>query len=112
MILDGPRVDPAELERRTGWAIMPEGACKDERCVLLPPDEDQRLDANILADRLGMPLVRDETTGLLCLGPESGGRALASAEAPDLELPDLEGRTFHLKSLRGRKVLLYAWASW
>lgn len=112
MILQSPRVDPQELERRTGWAIKPEGACKDERCVLLPPDEDQRLDANVLSARLGMPLVRDETTGLLCLGPESGGRALASAEAPNLTLPDLEGRLFELKSLSGRKVLLYAWASW
>ena len=112
MILRSPRVDPAELERRTGWAIKPEGACKDERCVLLPPDADERLDARILADRLGMPLVRDETTGLLCLGPEAGGRALSSTQVPDLELPDLEGRPFDLGSLRGRKVLLYAWASW
>lgn len=112
MILNSPRVDPAELERRTGWAIKPEGACKDERCVLLPPDEDQRLDASILSARLGMPLVRDETTGLLCLGPESGGRALSSTVAPDLQLPDLECKPFDLKSLRGKKVLLYAWASW
>ena len=112
MILGSPRVDPVELERRTGWAIKPEGACKDEVCVLLPPDPDERLDARVLAPRLGMPLVRDEETGLICLGPEAGGRALASVEAPDLELPDLEGNIFRLKSLRGRKVLLYAWASW
>ena len=112
MILDSPRVDPAELERRTGWAIKPEGACKDERCVLLPPGEDERLEARVLAERLGMPLVRDAATGLLCLGPEAGGRALTSTVAPALELPDLEGRSFSLGSLRGRKVLLYAWASW
>lgn len=112
MILERMRVDPAELERRTGWAIKPEGACKDERCVLLPPGEDERLDARILAERLGMPLVRDDETGLLCLGPESGGRALTSVEAPAFELPDLEGRPFDLRSMRGRKVLLYAWASW
>ena len=112
MILKDQRIDPEELERRTGWAIKPEGACKDERCVLLPPDEDRRLDARILAGRLGMPIVRDETTGLLCLGPEAGGRALASTVAPDLVLPDLEGRPFDLKNLRGKKVLLYAWASW
>ncbi len=112
MILESLRVDPAELECRTGWAIKPEGACKDERCVLLPPDEAERLDARVLADRLGMPLVRDDETGLLCLGPESGGRALASVEAPDFELPDLDGRPFRPSSLRGKKILLYAWASW
>ena len=112
MILDSPRVDPAELERRTGWAIKPEGACKDERCVLLPPDPEERLNVRILAERLRMPMVQDDATGLLCLGPEAGGKALSSTVAPDLELPDLEGRPFSLKRLRGRKVLLYAWASW
>lgn len=112
MILETLDVDPAELERRTGWAIKPEGACKGERCVLLPSGGDGELDARVLAERLGMPLVHDEAEGLWCLGPEAGGRALASAEVPDLELPDLDGRPFRLGSLRGKKVLLYAWASW
>ena len=45
------------------------------------------------------------------VGPAAvGSRVLASAEAPDLQLPDLEGNTFRLSSLRGQKVLLYAWA--
>ena len=43
---------------------------------------------------------------------EAGGRALASVDAPDLVLPDLQGRPFRLRSLRGSKVLLVAWASW
>lgn len=110
MILDTLDVDPAELEHRTGWSIRPEGACKGERCVPLP--SDGRSDARVLAERLGMPLVEDEASGLWSLGPESGGRALASAEAPDFELPDLDGRLFRLGDLRGGKVLLYAWASW
>jgi peroxiredoxin len=32
--------------------------------------------------------------------------------APELELPDLSGRSFALSSLRGQKVVLIAWASW
>ena len=66
----------------------------------------------MFAERLGMPLVHDEPTGLWCLGPEAGGRALTDAHAPDLVLPDIDGREFHLRSLRGSKVLLVAWASW
>ena len=112
MILETPHVDPTELERRTGWEIKPQGACKGERCVPLPPSGGDGVDARVLAERLGMPLVRDEASGLWCLGPEAGGRALASVQAPDLELPDLDGRPFRLGSLRGKKVLLYAWASW
>ena len=71
-----------------------------------------RLDVRVLAERLGMPLAHDAAHGLWCLGPETGGRALASAQAPDLALPDLAGHEFRLSSLRGRKVLLVAWASW
>lgn len=114
MITDSLTIDPIELERHTGWTIKPEGACKDERCVPLgwataPGDP---VDLRRLANRLSMPLVRDAEFGLWSLGPEAGGRALSSAQAPDLVLPDLNGSPFSLSSLRGTKVLLVAWASW
>ena len=112
MILDTLTIDPADLERRTGWQIKPQGACKGDRCVPLPPMDTQRVDITLLADRLGMPLVHDEPSGLWCLGPEAGGRALADVQAPDLVLPDISGQEFHLDSLRGSKVVLVAWASW
>jgi hypothetical protein len=111
MILESLRIDPLDFERRTGWALKPEGACKGDRCVPLPAGAD-RFDARTLADRLGMPIVGDEATGLWSLGPEAGERALASAEAPDFTLPDPEGRPFRLSSLRGTKTVLVAWASW
>lgn len=112
MILDTLEIDPKELARRTGWQIKPQGACKGERCVPLPTTGEQRVDARLLGDRLGMPLVHDEPSGLWCLGPEAGGRALAGVHAPDLVLPDIHDRAFHLRSLQGCKVLLVAWASW
>ncbi len=112
MILETIEVDPAELERRTGWQIKPQGACKGDRCVPLPAAGGGRVDARLLAERLGMPLVRDEPSGLWCLGPEAGGHALSDVQAPDLVLPDIHGREFRLRSLRGSKVLLVAWASW
>lgn len=116
MILETLHTTPVEFERRTGWAIKPEGACKGDRCVPLPaslPAEGETpLDVHPLAERLGMPLIHDEASGLWCLGPEAGGRALTSAQAPELALPDLDGREFRLGSLRGLKVLLVAWASW
>ncbi len=116
MILESLQVDLAEFERGTGWAIRREGACKDDRCVPLPGPPPTaggvRLDVPMIAGRLGMPLVHDETSGLWCLGPEAAGRALESAKAPDLILPDAGGREFRLSSLRGNKVLLVAWASW
>ena len=70
------------------------------------------IDVRVLAERLGMALVHDEAHGLWALGPESGGRALLSAELPEISLPDRHGNPFSLSSLRGTKVLLVAWASW
>jgi hypothetical protein len=112
MILTELAVSPDELERRAGWKLEPEGACKGDRCVPLPRRDDGTLDARVLSERLGMALVHDDAHGLWALGPESGGRALSSARLPDITLPDREGSLFSVRGLRGTKVLLVAWASW
>jgi hypothetical protein len=113
VIIDSLDVDVASFEARTGWSFKPEGACKAEMCVPIAGVDGGRIDARVLSERLGMPLVEDAKHGLWALGPETvGGRALASAEAPELILPDRHGNEFRLSSLRGLKVLLLAWASW
>jgi hypothetical protein len=114
VILTSLDIAVEELERRTGWSMKPEGACKGDVCIALAADTvvDGRVRIPALADRLGMPLLHDEAHGLWALGPESGGRALTTAEAPDLVLPDRDGEPFALSSLRGQKVALIAWASW
>ena len=109
MIVEGTTIDPAELARRTGWELKPEGACKGDRCV---PLGTGRVSAELLADRLGMGLARDERRGLMALGPDADGPALACAELPDITLPDRLGKPFSLRSLRGSKVFLLVWASW
>ena len=113
MVLERPEVDRAAFAARTGWEIKPEGACQADRCVPLPDAPAAGpIDARMLSDRLGMALVSDEAHGLWALGPESDGRALLSAEMPDLELPDRNGRPFALRSLRGTRIVMVAWASW
>ena len=112
VLLDQLEVTPQELRARTGWELKPEGLCKADRCVPMPGDMGERLDVRVLAERLGMALVHDEAHRLWALGPESGGRALGSAELPEISLPDRHGDPFSVSSLRGTKVLLVAWASW
>ena len=114
MILDSMSVEPDHFARRTGWEAKPEGLCKGDRCVPAPDvvQADGSLSVPVLADRLGMPLITDEATGLMALGPESGGNALTTVDAPDLTLSDVDGNPFSLGSLHGKKVLLVAWASW
>jgi hypothetical protein len=117
MLLHELEVEPAAFEAGTGWAIKPEGACKAEQCVPLAADVRTArgtLDVPALAARLGMPVVPDEEHVLWALGPETAvtGRALTTARAPELALPDADGNVFELSSLLGQKVMLVAWASW
>ena len=115
MIAEELHVPIEQLRRRTGWDLKPVGACKGDACVPLPSGTvaEGRADLAVVAERLRMPLVHDPEHGVWALGPESfTGRALLTAEAPELVLPDLDGKPFALSSLRGQKVVLTAWASW
>ena len=112
MIMTEPRVRREQFTASTGWRFEPEGACRGDLCVPLPEPPGETLDAGMLSQRLGMPLVHDDAAGLWGLGPESLGRVLQTAQAPELRLPDWKGEPFALSSLRGSKVLLLAWASW
>jgi len=109
------RVTAAAFAEPTGWDPKPQGLCRGEICVPAPGvlRDDGTIDVLAAAERLGMPVVRDEEHGITALGPGSTtGRTVSSAVAPDPELIDRDGRPFRLSSLRGRKVLLVAWASY
>jgi hypothetical protein len=114
VITDVLQVPVDVLARETGWKVEPQGACRGERCVPLPAGtlQDGRVELPAFAERLGMPLLHDEQLGLWALGPEAGGRAMTTVTAPDLTLPRLTGEPFPLSALRGKKVLIAAWASW
>ena len=113
MLLERLRVPLSDFESASGWSLRPQGACRGDVCVPLPPDavHDGEVDVLPVAERLGMPLVQDADAGLWALGPETlSGHALPSAEAAELVLPTIEGDEFRLSSLHGRKVVLVAWA--
>ncbi len=97
----------------TGWKVRPEGACKGELCVPLPEGSvnGDRVDVLALAARLGMAVIEDQANGRWAVGPETfSGKALATTEAPDLQLESFDGRPFALSSLRGTRMVLVAWA--
>jgi hypothetical protein len=116
MTLDRLDLTAEEFAETTGWEIKPEGACQEDVCVPLPalePDAEGRIEVTVVAERLGMPIAHDGAHGLWALGPRSGDRrVLERARMPDLVLQDFDGDAFDLASLRGRKVVLIAWASW
>ncbi len=115
MIITGElRASAAEMAARTGWVAKPEGLCKGAMCVPLPGGTTDPLDLELVAQRLGMPVLHDAEHGVHALGPATvSGKALDSAEVPDVTLPDLDGNLVSLASFRGRKkVVAFAWASW
>jgi hypothetical protein len=118
-----------DLERSTGWTAKPEGLCRDEVCVPVPVDRKadwldgaggdaragQRLDFAAFAAHLGHAVVRDEERGIWSFGPPADRGAVTASgpvAAPEFRLPDLDGNLHSLSDYRGKKVLLYCWASW
>jgi hypothetical protein len=108
-------VSAGDFSSATGWDPKPQGLCRGEVCVPAPGSlrGDGTVDVAAAAARLGMPVVHDDEHGLTAIGPGSStGHTLSSAAAPDPELIDRHGEPFRLSSLRGRKILLVAWASY
>jgi len=111
MLLRSLHIPKSEFEAGTGWTLKPEGACQGDVCIPLSRPVRSVVDVVATANDMGMPIAAAPEHGLWALGPACiGSRALASAKAPDLRLPDLHGREFALSSLVGKKVLLLAWA--
>lgn len=50
---------------------------------------------------------------LFTSAPSIGQQVKIGEPAPDFAVPSLDGqRTIHLSDFRGRRVLIFAWASW
>jgi hypothetical protein len=114
MLLTSLEVDADQFASRTGWHARPEGLCQGDECVPAPNvrNANGTLDAEMLSAKLNMPLIHDESRNLWALGPRAGGKALASAEAPNITLIDRNGESFSMASMRGRRMVMIAWASW
>ncbi len=46
------------------------------------------------------------------MSSETGRYPNVGEQSPDFTLPDLDGNPVSLSDYRGRKVILYVWASW
>ena len=113
-------LSPAALGEATGWELKPEGFCRDEICVPLPPGSEaefkrgSEIDAARLFRHAGQPIVASRDKAVWSLGTSAQIRssALENLEAPDVALPDLDGRIHRLVDHRGKKIFLSTWASW
>jgi hypothetical protein len=113
---DGLWMSAGDAAKVTGWTLKPEGMCRDERCVPLPPAAVKGGDVDVEAfwQRLGGPVIASQDGDAWALGAPADERnaALEGLQAPDFTLPDVDGKPRTLSELRGKKVFLATWASW
>jgi peroxiredoxin len=116
--LDGSHwvVDAAALAETTGWSLKPEGLCRGEVCVPLlgrvVSVGADRIDLREWAAALGYPIALDESHAVAALAPPVHPGAEVGSDAPDLELPDVDGVMHSFSELPGSKRVLVTWASW
>jgi hypothetical protein len=117
-------ITTSDLTRATRFVIKPQGVCRDELCFPLPKSRQEEFVAkkgsttwfnlSKFARLIKQPVVTDEKNGVWYFGPpaQEQNSYLASLEAPNFTLPDLNNKMHSLADFRGKKVLLVTWASW
>jgi len=113
-----------DLKRATRFVVKPQGVCRDELCFPLPAKRKAEFiskrgavtwfNLTAFAALVKQPVARDEKNGVWNFGKreDERGANLASLEAPNFTLPDIDGKMHSLAEYRGKKVLLITWASW
>jgi hypothetical protein len=112
-----------DLSRATGFEMKPQGICRAELCFPLPKARKQEFLRKLagkqwfnllaFAQLVKQPVAHDEALSTWYFGLRSDQRqTLASLQAPDFTLPDMQGKLHSLSDFRGQKVFLVTWASW
>jgi hypothetical protein len=117
-------ITDAELTRATGFEVKPQGVCRKELCFPLPSAHKsefltkrgnvQWFNLSAFARMLHQPVAYDAALATWYFGPrpEVQNNFLASFQAPNFTLPDMDGKPHSLSDFRGKKVLIVTWASW
>jgi len=117
-------ITTSDLTRATRFVIKSQGVCRDELCFPLPKDRKAEFvskkgattwfNLSNFARLIKQSFVTDQKNNVWYFGvrPEEQNGYLASLEAPNFTLPDLNGKLHSLADFRGKKVLLVTWASW
>ena len=117
-------ITTSDLSRATRFVIKPQGVCREQLCFPLPKTRKAEFIAkqgsvtwfnlSEFARLIKHPFAFDQKNLVWYFGVRTAEQNgyLASLEAPDFTLPDLNGKLHSLADFRGRKVLLVTWASW
>ena len=107
-------VRAADLPRINEFELKPQGACRADMCIPIAKTLKNGPWFNLtgFSRKLGQAYVSD--SGVWSFGeiPVMRGSFYNSRIAPDFAVPDRKGKIVHLSDFRGKKVLVFTWASW
>jgi hypothetical protein len=112
-------IETSALPMASGWELKPEGVCRDDVCVPIPPARgaefvrDGWFNIAAFARHLNQPVIHSPESDAWVIGEAAPQRqARLQGPARDFELPDISGEIHRLSDHRGKKVLLVTWGSW
>ena len=111
-------VSADEFARATGWTLKAEGLCKGEVCVPVRDasamSDGAAIDVVEFARVTGRNIVIDASRNMVAMGEQASSRAasMATLDAPNFTLPDINGNLISLSDFADRKKLILAWSSW
>jgi len=116
-------ITTSDLKRVTRFELKPQGVCRNELCFPIPKARESEFvrknsgktwfNLVAFAQLVRQPVAHDEALSTWYFGLRADQRqGLASRDAPDFTLPDMNGKLHSLSDFRGKKVLLLTWASW
>jgi len=107
-------VRAADLPRINEFELKPQGACRADMCIPVAKTLKNGPWFNLtgFSRKLGQAYVSD--SGVWSFGdiPVMRGSFYSSRIAPDFAVPDRTSKLVHLSDFRGKKVLVFTWASW
>ena len=111
-------VSADDFARATGWTLKAEGLCKGEVCVPVRDasamSDGAAIDVVEFARVTGRNIVIDASRNMVAMGEQASSRAasMATLDAPNFTLPDINGNLVSLSDFADRKKLILAWSSW
>ena len=107
-------VRSADLPRINEFELKPQGACRADMCIPVAKTLKNGPWFNLtgFSRKIGQAFV--DESGVWSFGeiPVMRGSFYNSRIAPDFAVPDRKGKIVHLSDFRGKKVLVFTWASW
>ena len=107
-------VRASDLPRINEFELKPQGACRADMCIPVSKALKNGPWFNLtgFSRKLGQAFVNDSSVWSFAEIPVMRGSFYASRVAPDFAVPDRNGKMVHLADFRGKKALVFTWASW